>query len=121
MSGYAPDFDWATARIAVPGQPAIAVFIDADGQVIIRQQGAYGVDDDAWVTVHPDNVEPLLLSLIELIGCVEDAESAPLSGAERARRYRNRKRERHADRHAVTDKRDAADGEVLRVVGGKGL
>jgi hypothetical protein len=109
MSGHTPDFDWnCDDVITVPGQAAIACYLNPKGAVVIRQEGQYGIDEDVWVVVAPAHVPMLCRELMALIGAenpldmtevdelVAAAESkdrpAPLSNSERQRLYRQRHR-----------------------------
>lgn len=114
MSGYAPDFDWnRDDTIAVPGQAAIACYLNPKGAVIVRQEGQYGSDEDVWIVLAPTYVPMLCRELMALIGAekpldmsevdelVAAAESkdrpAPLSNSERQRLYRQRHRNENND------------------------
>jgi hypothetical protein len=54
------DFNWPTELIVVPAQPAIAVYFNPRGEVVIRQEGQYGYDDDHWIYVQIQNLDPLI-------------------------------------------------------------
>jgi hypothetical protein len=54
------DFKWQDELIVVPAQPAIAVYFNPCGDVVIRQQGPYGYHDDQWIYVQIKNLGPLI-------------------------------------------------------------
>jgi hypothetical protein len=99
------DFDWYgnTESVVVRHQPAIAVYLNPHGEVVIRQEGQY--DDDHWIYVTRDNAFKVAQAVLELAG-LEDCEAVPRpsapkdkTAAERMRRYRNKRRngERNTD------------------------
>ena len=49
------DFDWYgdSESVVVRHQPAIAVYLNPHGEVVIRQEGQY--DEDHWIYVTRDN------------------------------------------------------------------
>jgi hypothetical protein len=57
MTDTSPDFDWNPRNddddhsIVVRGQPAIAVYLNSHDEVVIRQEGHYGPDEDNFVYV----------------------------------------------------------------------
>jgi hypothetical protein len=100
------DFDWygASESVVVRHQPAIAIYLNPYDEVVVRQQGQY--DEDQWVYVSTENVPILARAMLEAAGYETDQtygkplpKPEPLSGAERQRRYRNKRRngERNAD------------------------
>jgi hypothetical protein len=62
------EFDWRRCRddIVVPSQPAIAVYTNPDGAVVLRQEGHYGPEEDHWVFVHRQNLHALIQRLQQL-------------------------------------------------------
>jgi hypothetical protein len=54
------DFKWQDKLVVVPAQPAIAVYFNPCGDVVIRQQGPYGYHDDQWIYVQIKNLGPLI-------------------------------------------------------------
>ena len=88
------DFNWNPSGddghdIVVRHQPAIAVYLNPHGEIVIRQQDEY--DQDHYVYVTKDNVSKVaerMQELAEIAGA--PAQLAPSKGAERQRRYRQR-------------------------------
>ena len=54
------DFKWQDELILIRAQPAIAVYFNPHGDVVIRQQGLYGYDNDHWIYVQIKNLGPLI-------------------------------------------------------------
>jgi hypothetical protein len=56
------DFDWSRDKkdVVVPSQPAIAVYFNPRGEVVIRQEGQYHPDEDHWIYIQIENLEPLI-------------------------------------------------------------
>ena len=103
-------------------QAAIAVVADESGNVVIRQAGQYGPEDDMWVVVAPENALALAEAIMRGVG-FEPAGPSPISepnkpktNAERQCAHRERKRnaavtppvtEREPERHgSVTGRND---------------
>ena len=95
------DFDWCrdSESVVVRHQPAIAVYINPHGEVVIRQEGQY--DDDHWIYLTRDNAPKVAQAILEAAGIEGYAEMAPTlllpapkdkTAAERMRRYRNKRR-----------------------------
>ena len=62
-TAIAPDFDWRDVNIVVREQAAIAVYANPNDDVVIRQAGTYGIDEDVWITVNRENPVPLISAL----------------------------------------------------------
>jgi len=92
------DFDWNPNgedgdSIVVRHQPAIAVYFSPHGNLVIRQEGHYGPDEDQCICITEDNVPKLVQALLEACG-FETATTygkplllpkpEPLTGAQRA-------------------------------------
>ena len=63
------DFDWSPGRndsVVIPSQPAIAVFFNPLGEVVIRQESQLHPDEDHFIYVRPSNLRTLINSLIDL-------------------------------------------------------
>lgn len=113
------EFDWHpdgedAEDIIVRHQPAIAIYTNPRGDVVIRQEGHYGPEEDQFVYVSPDNALKVAQKLLDVAGIdVSIAEPlteplllpAPSKGAARSRRYRQRKRD--GGRDADVTQRDA--------------
>jgi hypothetical protein len=65
-----PEFDWTGEdrdSIIVHHQPAIAVYRNADGHVVIRQEGHYGPEEDHFVLVRPENAARLVDAIMAIV------------------------------------------------------
>jgi hypothetical protein len=84
------DFNWNDVEegLVVPEQFAIAVYNNPRNDLVIRQAGRYGNDEDHFVVIHPSH-----------------AQRTAKTAAERQRRRREKQRERDNVTEAVT-KRD---------------
>ena len=62
------DFSWSKdlSDIVVPSQPAIAVYKNPKGEIIIRQEAIFGNDEDHWIYVQYQNLDPLIEKLKEI-------------------------------------------------------
>ena len=93
----------------------LAVMLDERGDLLIVER-ATGTDGfDTVIVVSPGNVRGLVAKICELT----DSDQ-PVSDAERARRYRQRKKEASqnvTERHEARDARHEERDETLRVVG----
>lgn len=90
-------FDWIGSNVVVHSQPATAVYLNPHGQVVVRQEGHYGPEEDAWLYFSIENVPLIARAMLEAAGYETETtygkplpNSEPLSGAERQRRYRNK-------------------------------
>lgn len=95
MSGDGDDFDWTDRDdIVVAHQGQIAVYLNPDGDVCLRQEGDWWRKDDAWIVIRPENVRKLVDAMLALVEpeAAPLALPAPMTPAERAKRYRHRKR-----------------------------
>jgi hypothetical protein len=56
------DFSWGADKesIVIPSQPAIAVYFNPRGEVVIRQEGRFGLDEDRWIYIQIENLDPLI-------------------------------------------------------------
>lgn len=79
------EFDWEADAdsVVVPEQPAIAVYKNHEGHVVIRQAGHYGPDEDQSIVIVKENVAKLVERLLE-VARVEAAPTAPPSEINRA-------------------------------------
>ncbi len=57
------DFSWSSANVVVREQLSTAVYINSNGDVVIRQQHHDGVGDDPFIVVNPIFLQDLLLKL----------------------------------------------------------
>ena len=71
--------------IVVPSQPAIAVYFNPRGDIVIRQESQYG-DEDHWVYIVPANLMLVIDRLSQASEVLADRTSAEfcLSGHVRA-------------------------------------
>jgi hypothetical protein len=73
MTDAAEHFDWnprgADAdNIVVRAQPAVAVYLNPHGEVVVRQVGHYGPDEDQFVFVAPENVLRVTKRMLAVAG-----------------------------------------------------
>ncbi|MPZ36764.1 MAG: hypothetical protein GEU95_01660 [Rhizobiales bacterium] len=61
-------FEWHEGIIVVPEQMAIAVYTNPNNEVVIRQSGRYGPDEDQWVVVAPEHALRLAEAIIREAG-----------------------------------------------------
>jgi hypothetical protein len=65
--GESEDFDWADPEsIIIPSQPAVAVYFNPRGEVVIRQESQYHPDEDHFVYVGRKNLRPLIERLQQI-------------------------------------------------------
>lgn len=139
------EFDWNDDTRRVLGhQPQTAIYSDPNGDIVIRQQGHYGPDEDSWVYFSPENVVAVLYGIIDaadlpylviedINGCCTDiprpdatfseaasrkrAKAKDRTAAERQRRRRERKRQGAA--RAECDNHAHVDGSDRDIDFGK--
>jgi hypothetical protein len=94
MTDTSERFDWCESEsIVLREQPATAVYINPAGDIVIRQANAYGDDDDDFIYLRPENVPALVDAILAAADAERPAQvDAPLTNAERQRRYRDRHR-----------------------------
>ena len=65
MTDDAPDFDWKPddPSIIVKSQPALAVYQNPHGAIVVRQEGQYHPAEDQFVYVQPENAEALAAAI----------------------------------------------------------
>jgi hypothetical protein len=121
------DFDWSDINVVIHEQPQSGVYLNPNGQLVIRQLRNAYEDEDPFLYFSLENVPALVRAIIDTAG-IEPADvwpqqqlnvlpaPIPATGAERSKRYRQRKRDdgvtnRDARRHAttVTPLRDLLD------------
>jgi hypothetical protein len=109
------EFDWNpngddSENIVVRHQPAIAIYTNPHGDVVIRQAATTAPTRDQFVYVSTENALKVAEKLLAMAGIEVSIHEltaellllpAPSKTAERARRYRRRKRD------GVTPRRDA--------------
>jgi hypothetical protein len=66
-------FDWSPENedVSLPERRALAVYINAWGQIVLRQDGGY--DDDSWTLINVNDVPGLIERLRELSKIVLEA------------------------------------------------
>jgi hypothetical protein len=107
------DWDGIADNIVVPEQAAIAVYTNPKGNIVIRQAGQYGPDEDQWIVLAPSHARALAEAITREAGLDHEpmlqlTAPAPLTNAERQRRWRNDKRnERNESVTTVTPDRNA--------------
>ncbi len=108
-----PNPDWADdgiteAEVVIPRQDPIAVYVNNDGDVVIRQAGL--MRDDALVAVTPEFARQLCDAILQCadLAAASDPTPAALTNAERQRRYRANKRNEPVtrDRNAAVTQRN---------------
>jgi hypothetical protein len=62
------NFDWQSDDVVVPTQPAIAVYLNVNGAVCIRQEGQFGTDDDVWIYLAKDHAVTVARAILEAAG-----------------------------------------------------
>lgn len=101
MMSRSRDFDWndVVDDVVIPEQAAIAVFVNPQGDVVIRQAGQYGPDEDMWIIVAPDRAAVLADAIVQATAFhgTQPDDSKPAAAkdrtaADRQRRYRERQR-----------------------------
>jgi hypothetical protein len=61
------DFKWTSVEdIVVHSQPAIAVYHNPRGEIVIRQERLYGYEEDHWVYIRPENLRFLIRRLEDI-------------------------------------------------------
>jgi len=60
------EFRWNDEDTVIPTQPAIAVYFNPHGEIVIRQEGQYGYDEDHWIYIRPQNLRFLIRRLEEI-------------------------------------------------------
>lgn len=94
-------FDWQNDdSIIFHAQPAVAVYPNKHGQIVIRQCDEYA-DEDQIVVVNADSARTLVDAIMRELDDISPRLALPApkakSGAERTRAYRNRKRDASCD------------------------
>jgi hypothetical protein len=129
------EFDWtADESVAVQEQPAIAVYPNPVGQVVIRRQRSWDEEDDSFVHISRGNVLTIVGAILAAAGmddirlyrqhgmsCEDiglgETQTRSLSkdrtGAERQRRYRNR--HRNGSDRDVTDETVTSPAQPLLI------
>jgi hypothetical protein len=113
------DFDWTDREdIVVAHQGQVAVYLNPDGDVVVRQEGDWWRKDDAWIVVRPENARQLAEAILALAHpdmAPRLALPAPAdrTAAERQRRHRERKRHAHTVTVPDRDTRDCNNGKGL--------
>lgn len=104
--GSDDDFEWSCDAELIAEQPATAVYVNAHGQVVIRQRAA---GYDMWVCFSPEVVPVLIAELKRYLGAPDVTAKVTArpstSNAARQKRYRDRHRHRNddADRNVTVE------------------
>lgn len=127
--GY-DDFDWNDSdAVVIAHQGQVAVYLNPDGDVVVRQEGDWWRKDDAWIVVQPDKARRLCEAILALAEFGQPdkhplALPAPAdrTGADRQKRYRERKRTgvtagRVTGEAVTRDGQYGRDGAVTRNAG----
>jgi hypothetical protein len=102
------DFDWHGESVVLRCQPAVAVYENPHGEIVIRQEGHYGPEEDQWLYITRYNAPKVAKAILALVGIElslkADGEISPprtarkgATAAERQRRYRERQRNEESD------------------------
>jgi hypothetical protein len=72
------DFNWDadSDSVIIPHQPAIAVYFNDRHEVVIRQEGHYHPDEDHWIYLRIENLDPLIDQLQRIARREIEPESA---------------------------------------------
>jgi hypothetical protein len=104
------EFDWTgDDSIIAREQPAIAVYNNTAGAVVVRQERAWDEDSDTYILIQPENAEKIADAILRAAGF--DLATEPVkdhTAAERMRRYRNR-RNAHRNAPLLLDHQEGAD------------
>ena len=75
------DFEWQPENrdIIVQSQAALAVYLNPLEHVVVRQEGHYGPDEDAFIIVAPHNALALAQAILDAAGIAEDHLKVPES------------------------------------------
>jgi hypothetical protein len=67
------DFNWndASGDIVVPEQAAVAVYNNPCNDVVIRQAGRYGIDEDCFVVIDPSHALTLAKAILDKAGLAD--------------------------------------------------
>jgi hypothetical protein len=126
------DFDFKRAECVLPARTSVFAYVDQRGDLRIwAQDSAYQCD--AELRIPAEDIDDFINRLAELVGreplleqttpkpsdklAAGDSHPRPLTNAERARRYRASRKQRHENRHdecaeardATVTQRDATD------------
>lgn len=114
MSTTDDRFNWSSdPTIVVRSQPAVAVYTNAGGTIVIRQEAGWGESEDTFVLITPNAVRDFVQALVQEAGIPELDEQRPQAGicsstgAARSRTYRERQKVKLLTHHATVTKRDA--------------
>ncbi len=91
------DFDWTDDEsIVLRDQPAIAVYVNPHGALVIRQERSWNEEEDTWIVIQRENVRLVALQMLAVLGMSADTlppeqtDEPNSSGAARQKRYRER-------------------------------
>lgn len=117
MPNISDDFSWWAndSPVCVREQPAIAIYCNDHGEIVIRQHDY--PDDDVYILVGRQNVPAVIKALAHEAGIDVSTGTAPPSqskptvskSAERQRRYRKRHSERNGEADSDVTRDDAID------------
>ena len=62
----ATDFDWTTDAVVFPSTAGVAVYQNAQGSLVIRQQQSALEDEDTWIVVPIEQANALVRAIREL-------------------------------------------------------
>ena len=76
-----PEFEWQPENrdVVVQSQAALAVYLNPLEHVVVRQEGHYGPDEDAFIIVAPHNALALAQAILDAAGIAGDRLNIPAS------------------------------------------
>ena len=97
-------FDWNEAdNVTVSTQMAIAVYLNTFGELVIRQEGQFHPDEDAWIVIAPNNVPAVIQAMQQVMGMTTRTVTKDPTAANRQRRHREKHRDIRDGATPVTD------------------
>lgn len=102
------DFDWGeiAEAVVIPEQAATAVYPNPQGQIVIRQEGRLGPDEDVWIVVAPEHAQVLAEAILR---CAAEITSVAIGNAAQAPRDRTAAERMHRYRAKHRNDRNSTD------------
>ena len=117
-------WDWTddAGDVVVPEQPAVAVYLNPKGDVVLRQRGDV-FDDDSWIWFGSEHAIAIAGAILEAAGIAPELAPGPATScgdtrpkdstaARRQKRYRERKKKELTP--DIFDRDDRDDRDVTR-------
>jgi len=109
MTAMTDDFDWTGESVVVPPRLGVAVYLNCDGDVIVRTQADPRFEEEDQTILLPRaHAAAVAASILETAG-IGGVDPAPSTSAVRQRRYRER---HHRNGRDVTRDGDG-DGQTV--------